>query len=117
MDTYYLDVRKLEKKFYDLEFNHIVYDNNIAADVLSKLGSTRAQVPTRVFVHGLHAPSMPEPAPMTTDLTLPPASQDVMMIDVDRRQLHRLHPRAEGSHRQELGGANHSPSQVLRTNR
>jgi hypothetical protein len=29
MDAYYLEVRKLEKKFYDLEFYHIVHDNNI----------------------------------------------------------------------------------------
>jgi hypothetical protein len=42
MDAYCLEVRKLENKFYDLEFHHIVRDNNVAADVLSKLGSTRA---------------------------------------------------------------------------
>jgi hypothetical protein len=42
MDTYCLEVRKLENKFYGLEFHHVVRDNNVAADVLSKLGSTRA---------------------------------------------------------------------------
>jgi ribonuclease HI len=51
MDAYYLEVRKLENKFYGLEFHHIIRDNNVAADVLSKLGSTRAQVPAGVFVH------------------------------------------------------------------
>jgi ribonuclease HI len=86
MDAYCLEVRKLENKFYGLEFHHIVRDNNVAADVLSKLGSTRAQVPAGVFVHELHAPSIPEPAPTTTDPALPPASQEVMMIDVDWRQ-------------------------------
>jgi ribonuclease HI len=45
MDAYYLEVRKLENKFYGLEFHHVVRDNNVAADVLSMLGSTRAQVP------------------------------------------------------------------------
>jgi hypothetical protein len=40
MDAYCLEVRKLENKFYGLEFHHIVRDNNVAADVLSKLGST-----------------------------------------------------------------------------
>jgi hypothetical protein len=50
MDAYYLEVRKLENKFYGLEFHHVVRDNNVAADVLSKLGSTRAQVPAGVFV-------------------------------------------------------------------
>jgi ribonuclease HI len=86
MDAYCLEVRKLENKFYGLEFHHIVRDNNVAADVLSKLGSTRAQVPVGVFVHELHAPSIPEPAPTTTDPAPSPAGQKVMMIDVDWRQ-------------------------------
>jgi hypothetical protein len=86
MDAYYLEVRKLENKFYGLEFHHVVRDNNVAADVLSKLGSNRAQVPTGVFVHELHAPSIPEPAPPTTVPAHPPAGQEVMMIDVDWRQ-------------------------------
>jgi ribonuclease HI len=83
MDTYCLEVRKLENKFYGLEFRHIFRDNNVAVDVLSKLGSTRAQVPTGIFVHDLHAPSISESAPTTTDPRSPPASQEVMMIDVD----------------------------------
>jgi hypothetical protein len=86
MDAYCLEVRKLENKFYGLEFHHIVRDNNVAADVLSKLGSTRAQVPASVFVHELHAPSIPEQAPPTTVPANPPAGQEVMMIDVDWRQ-------------------------------
>jgi ribonuclease HI len=67
MDTYCMEVRKLKNKFYGLEFHLVVRDNNVAADVLSKLGSTRAQVPVGVFVHKLHAPSIPESAPTTTD--------------------------------------------------
>jgi ribonuclease HI len=86
MDAYCLEVRKLENKFYGLEFHHIVRDNNVAEDVQSKLGSTRAQVPAGVFVHELHAPSIPEPAPPTTAPAHPPAGQEVMMIDVDWRQ-------------------------------
>jgi hypothetical protein len=86
MDAYYLEVRKLENKFYGLEFHHVVRDNNVAADVLSKLGSTRAQVPAGVFVHELHTPSIPESVPTTTDPTSLLASQEVMMIDVDWRQ-------------------------------
>jgi hypothetical protein len=57
MDTYCQEVRKLKNKFYGLEFHHVVRDNNVAANVLSKLRSTRAQVPAGVFVHELHAPS------------------------------------------------------------
>jgi hypothetical protein len=85
MDAYCLEVRKLENKFYGLEFHHVVRDNNVAADVLSKLGSTHAQVPAGVFIYELHAPSILESAPPTTDPVHPPAGQEVMMIDVDWR--------------------------------
>jgi hypothetical protein len=76
-----LEVCKLENKFYGLEVHHFIRDNNVATDILLKLGSTRAQVPTGVFVHELHAPPIPEPA--TTDPAPFPAGQEVMMIDVD----------------------------------
>jgi ribonuclease HI len=86
MDAYCLEVRKQENKFYGLEFHHVVRDNNFAADVLSKLGSTRAQVPVGVFVHKLHAPSILELAPTNTDPAPPQPGQEVMMIDVNWRQ-------------------------------
>jgi hypothetical protein len=79
-------IRKLKNKLYGLEFHHVVRDNNVAADVLSKLGSTRAQVPVRVFVHELHVPSIPELAPMTTDPAPSQSGQEVMMINVDWQQ-------------------------------
>jgi hypothetical protein len=83
MDAYCLEVRKLENKFYGLEFHHAVHNNNVAADIMSNLGSTRAQVPVGVFIHELLAPSNPEPAPTTTDPAPSQAGQEVMMIDVD----------------------------------
>jgi ribonuclease HI len=86
MDAYCPEVRKLENKFYGLDFHHVVRDNNDAADVLSKLCSTRAQVPAGVFVHELHALSILEPAPLTINPAHPLAGQEVMMIDVDWRQ-------------------------------
>jgi ribonuclease HI len=43
-------VRKLEGKFEGLEFHHVERDCNAATDALSKLGSSRAQVPLGVFV-------------------------------------------------------------------
>jgi hypothetical protein len=85
MDTYCLEVRKLENNFYGLEFHHIVRDNNVAANILSKLGSTHGQLPVRVFVHELHAPSTPKLAPTTTDPVPSQPGQEVMMIDVDWR--------------------------------
>jgi ribonuclease HI len=86
IDAYCPEVRKLENKFYGLDFHHVVRDNNDAADVLLKLCSTRAQVPAGVFVHELHALSILEPAPLTINPAHPLAGQEVMMIDVDWRQ-------------------------------
>jgi ribonuclease HI len=42
MGKYCTAVRKLEDKFEGLEFHHVERDRNAAADVLSKLGSSRA---------------------------------------------------------------------------
>jgi hypothetical protein len=39
MDAYCLEVCKLENKFYGLEFHHVVRDNNVVVDVLSKFYS------------------------------------------------------------------------------
>ena len=85
MDAYCLEVRKLENKFFSLEFHHVIRDNNVAADVLSKLGSSRAQVPAGVFVHEIHAPSIPvQPSsPQATDPGPSDTSREVMMIDMD----------------------------------
>ena len=56
MDAYVAEIRKLENKLSRLEIHHVVRDNNVAADVLSKLGSDRAEVPPGIFVHELHHP-------------------------------------------------------------
>jgi ribonuclease HI len=42
MDAYVQEVRKLENKFHGLEVHHVVREHNVGADILSKLGSTRA---------------------------------------------------------------------------
>jgi ribonuclease HI len=60
MDTYCKEIRKLEGKFYDIEYSHVVRDKNKAADELSKLGSSRAKVPHGVFVQDLVNPSIKE---------------------------------------------------------
>jgi ribonuclease HI len=39
MDAYVAEVRKLENKFSGLEIHHVIRDNNVGTDVLSKLGS------------------------------------------------------------------------------
>jgi hypothetical protein len=53
MDAYVAEIRKLENKFSGLEIHHVIRDNNVAANVLSKLGSDRAEVPPGTFVHEL----------------------------------------------------------------
>jgi hypothetical protein len=58
MGKYCTVVRKLEDKFEGLEFHHVERDRNMAADVLSKLGSSRIQVPPGVFVQEISHPSI-----------------------------------------------------------
>jgi len=60
MDAYCVIIRKLENKFYGLEFHHVVWADNQTADELSKLRSTRALIPHGVFVHDLVKPSIKE---------------------------------------------------------
>jgi hypothetical protein len=58
MNAYCAEVCKLEDHFEGLEFHHVSRDNNVAADVLSKLGSKRGLVPAGVFLQDLRKPSM-----------------------------------------------------------
>jgi hypothetical protein len=58
MDTYVTKICKNESKFSGLEIHHVIRDNNVGADVHSKLGSDHANVPPGVFVHKLHHPSI-----------------------------------------------------------
>jgi hypothetical protein len=58
MGKYCTAVRKLEDKFEGLEFHHVERDHNTAVDALSKLGSSRTQVPPGVFVQEVLHPSI-----------------------------------------------------------
>ena len=77
MDAYCAKIRKLEGKFYGIEFHHIVREANQAADHLSKIGSTRAQILAGVFVQDLLTPSI---KPGQEVVEKPPADQLVMTI-------------------------------------
>ena len=68
MDAYYKLIRKLEGKFYGIEYTHVVRDKNQAADALSKLGSSQAKVPHGVFVQDLLTPSIKEEDPAVDKL-------------------------------------------------
>jgi len=60
MNAYCTEIRKLEGKFYGIEYHHVVRDQNQPADQLSKIGSSRAVVPPGVFIQDLLAPSIKE---------------------------------------------------------
>ena len=85
MDAYVEEIRKLENKFSGLEIHYVDRDNNVGADVLSKLGSTRAAVPPGVFVHELHHPSVKVQSQQVTDTEAPATVREVLMIEEDWR--------------------------------
>ena len=58
MDLYCKEIRKWKSNFYGIEYIHVVWDRNQAADALSKIGSSRAQIPQDVFVQDIHTPSV-----------------------------------------------------------
>jgi hypothetical protein len=85
MDAYVMEIRKLENKFSIFEIHHVIRDNNVGADVLSKLDSDRASVPPGVFIHELHHSSIK--APDSSSIIQGPKEPDreVLMIEVDWR--------------------------------
>jgi hypothetical protein len=85
MDAYCAEIRKLEDHFEGIEFQHVPRNNNVATDVLSKLGSRRALVPAGVFVQELRKPSIKlldpdNPEPPLSDQNSAP-SRDVLMSE------------------------------------
>ena len=85
MDAYVEEIKKLENKFSGLEIHHVDRDNNVGADVLSKLGSTRAAVPPGVFVHELHHPSVKVQSQQVIDTETSATIREVLMIEEDWR--------------------------------
>jgi hypothetical protein len=83
MDAYVEEIRKLKNKFSGLEIHHIDRDNNVGADVLSKLGSNLAVVPPGVFVHELHHPSVKVQSQQATDTEASATVREVQMIEED----------------------------------
>jgi hypothetical protein len=65
MDTYCAEVLKLKKNFQGLEILHVLCDSNVAAGILAKLGSDRANVPPNVFLEELSTPSIKQPSEIT----------------------------------------------------
>jgi hypothetical protein len=83
MNAYYAKVHKLEDQFEGLEFHDVSRDNNVVADVLSKLGSKRALVSVGVFVQDLRKPSirlLSDPETSPNDVS---SSRDVLMAEAE----------------------------------
>ncbi|XP_039841801.1 uncharacterized protein LOC120702100 [Panicum virgatum] len=86
MDDYCKEIRKVEAYFYGLEFHHVLRDYNVAADILSKLGSKRALIPAGVFVQALNFPTVKiEEEPPTKPDLAPAPGQEVLVTDLDWR--------------------------------
>jgi hypothetical protein len=86
MDAYVQEVRKLENKFSGLEVHHVVREFNVGADILSKPGSTCAQVPAGLFVQELKQPSINSSPQVPTDAALQQPDREVMMLGEDWRE-------------------------------
>jgi ribonuclease HI len=85
MDAYCAEIRKLEGHFEGIGFQHVPRNNNVATDVLSKLGSRRALVPACVFIQDLCKPSIKLLDKDSPDLAqhnqTPAAPRDVLMSE------------------------------------
>jgi hypothetical protein len=86
MDAYVQEVRKLENKFFGLEVHHVIREHNVGVDILSKLGSTHAQVPSGVLIQELKQSSIKSPPQITTDVGLQQPDRKVMMLGEDWRE-------------------------------
>ena len=78
MDAYYAKMRKLEGKFYGVEYHHVVQADNQVADESLKLGSTRAEDVAKVFVQDLVTPSIKQEQEGVEEK--PPAKQIVAAV-------------------------------------
>jgi ribonuclease HI len=67
MNAYVQEVCRQENKFSGLEVHHVLREHNAGADILSKLGSTRAQVPAGIFVWELKQLSIKSSPQVTID--------------------------------------------------
>ena len=85
MGAYCAEIRKLEKYFQGLEILHVLHDSNIAADVLAKLGSDRANVPPDVFIEELSTSSIKQPEEITPEL--PAKGTQIMIITTSWTQV------------------------------
>jgi hypothetical protein len=76
MAAYRDEVDEMAKSFLGYDIKHVRREDNMAADTLSKLGSSRKAVPPGVFLEHLHVPSVKMVDPENLEL----ASSPVMAV-------------------------------------
>ncbi|XP_066361290.1 uncharacterized protein [Miscanthus floridulus] len=77
MDAYCTEIRKLEGKFYGIEYHHMIRDQNHLTDHLSKIGSSHAMIPPGFFVQDLYMLSIKEEKEVQE---VPPVEQLVLAV-------------------------------------
>jgi hypothetical protein len=68
MAAYRDEVDEMAKSFIGYDINHVRREDNMVADTLSKLGSSRKAVPPCMFLEHLHVPSVKMVDPENPDL-------------------------------------------------
>jgi hypothetical protein len=58
MAAYRGEVGEMVKSFHGYDIKHVRQEDNMAANTLSKLGSSRKAVPLGIFLEHLHVPSV-----------------------------------------------------------
>jgi ribonuclease HI len=79
MAAYRDEVDEIAKCFLGYEVKYVRRDDNTAADMLSKLGSGRKQIPPGIFLEHLRIPSVKGANPENPEVAVSPA-REVMVI-------------------------------------
>ena len=86
MGLYRFHVQQISGYFEGCEFKHVPRLENGAADVLSKLGSSRDVVPPDIALEHLRKPSI-KPSKESDSIFVPPEPQpDAVSMDIDTRK-------------------------------
>jgi ribonuclease HI len=75
MAAYRDEVDEMAKSFLSYDIKHVRQEDNMAADTLSKLGSSRKSVPPGVFLEHLHVPSVKMVDPENPELASTPVME------------------------------------------
>ena len=83
MTLYRFHVQQISGYFDRCEFHHVPRAENEVADVLSKLGSSRQEIPPGVALEHLRKPSI-KPSPESESIFIPASQEsDIVPMDID----------------------------------